>query len=402
MNKMTIAKFEELIADSPLKFASLELVPIKNLRRFHNRFTREFTTSIVRCRLVKCETENSTSINLLATPMQQGSDFSRDREFERELLAHPALAGGTLRFVRRIPARHSEVLEYCFFAPDRMKSIIVKRQVPGAKAEQVTLEEFSNLEKVRTLLGFTLGQSVPEPLLVLPKQGILVTGKVSGVPLTAILKKYANRFSGPFRTFAVRATARRVGMWLRSFQDATRGEPVTYSADSHLADLEVRLAQCHEKGIEPSLTREIFQRIALRSAALNGRLISSAARHGDFTAQNILVKDDQIAVVDFEGFCERDSAYDDLGRFLAYLFVLSARPPYSPRSINAAHQGFLAGFLAGDRIDETLLNIHMLKGAVRIIADGPPQTGSWSRLGTAWMLARRLEDLASGRWFSSL
>jgi hypothetical protein len=55
LNQMTIAKFEELIAGSPLKFVSLELVPIRKLRRFHNRFTREFTTAVVRCRLVKRE-----------------------------------------------------------------------------------------------------------------------------------------------------------------------------------------------------------------------------------------------------------------------------------------------------------------------------------------------------------
>jgi SAM-dependent methyltransferase len=53
LNQMTVAKFEELIAGSPLKFASLELVPIKKLRHLHNRLTREFTTAIVRCRLVK-------------------------------------------------------------------------------------------------------------------------------------------------------------------------------------------------------------------------------------------------------------------------------------------------------------------------------------------------------------
>ncbi|HEY2118827.1 MAG TPA: methyltransferase domain-containing protein [Candidatus Acidoferrum sp.] len=53
LNQMSIAKFEELIAGSPLRCASLELVPIKKLRRLHNRLTREFTTAIVRCRLVK-------------------------------------------------------------------------------------------------------------------------------------------------------------------------------------------------------------------------------------------------------------------------------------------------------------------------------------------------------------
>ena len=53
LNQMTIARFEKLIAASSLRFASLELVPIKKLRPFHNRLTREFTTAIVRCRLVK-------------------------------------------------------------------------------------------------------------------------------------------------------------------------------------------------------------------------------------------------------------------------------------------------------------------------------------------------------------
>ncbi len=53
LNQMTIAKFEKLVADSSLQFAELELVPIRKLRRFHNHLTREFTTAIVRCRLVK-------------------------------------------------------------------------------------------------------------------------------------------------------------------------------------------------------------------------------------------------------------------------------------------------------------------------------------------------------------
>jgi SAM-dependent methyltransferase len=53
LNQMTIAKFERLIAESPFRFASFELVPIRKFRRIHNRLTREFTTAIVRCRLVK-------------------------------------------------------------------------------------------------------------------------------------------------------------------------------------------------------------------------------------------------------------------------------------------------------------------------------------------------------------
>jgi len=53
LNQMTIARFERLVASSPFKFAALEPIPIKKFQRIHNHLTREFTTAIVRCRLVK-------------------------------------------------------------------------------------------------------------------------------------------------------------------------------------------------------------------------------------------------------------------------------------------------------------------------------------------------------------
>lgn len=53
LNQMTIARFEALVAASPLVPTRLELVPIRKLRRLHNRWTREWTTAIVRCRLVQ-------------------------------------------------------------------------------------------------------------------------------------------------------------------------------------------------------------------------------------------------------------------------------------------------------------------------------------------------------------
>jgi SAM-dependent methyltransferase len=53
LNQMSIARFERLVAASPFKFAALEPVPIKKLQPLHNHLTREFTTAIVRCRLVK-------------------------------------------------------------------------------------------------------------------------------------------------------------------------------------------------------------------------------------------------------------------------------------------------------------------------------------------------------------
>jgi hypothetical protein len=216
------------------------------------------------------------------------------------------------------------------------------------------------------------------------------------VPLNLILKKYANRLAGPFRASALCEMARRVGVWLRIFQDATHGEPFPYSRDSYLADLELRVSRLQEKGFERGLIREILQQASLGSAPLNGRFISAAARHGDFIAQNILIDDEEVAVVDFEGFGESEAIYDDLGMFLGYILVLGGNALYSPQSLDAVRRGFLEGFLRGDAVDEAFLNIYILKGAVRVIADGPPLKGNWRHFGTIRRLTKRLRGLASG------
>lgn len=51
LNQMTIGGFERLVAKSDFEFESFEAVPIRRLGWIHNRLTREFFSSIVRCRL---------------------------------------------------------------------------------------------------------------------------------------------------------------------------------------------------------------------------------------------------------------------------------------------------------------------------------------------------------------
>lgn len=51
LNQMSIRRFEQVVADSPFRFDSFEAVPIKRLKRLHSKWTREFTSAIVRCRM---------------------------------------------------------------------------------------------------------------------------------------------------------------------------------------------------------------------------------------------------------------------------------------------------------------------------------------------------------------
>ncbi len=51
LNRMTLRRFERLVADSPLRMTEFTAIPIRPARLLHNRLTREFFTSVVRCRL---------------------------------------------------------------------------------------------------------------------------------------------------------------------------------------------------------------------------------------------------------------------------------------------------------------------------------------------------------------
>jgi 2-polyprenyl-3-methyl-5-hydroxy-6-metoxy-1,4-benzoquinol methylase len=53
LNKLTISRFEQIVNESPFRFAEFEARPIRAMRRLSTPLTREFCTSVVRCKLVR-------------------------------------------------------------------------------------------------------------------------------------------------------------------------------------------------------------------------------------------------------------------------------------------------------------------------------------------------------------
>ncbi len=53
LNQMTIRRFKRLLKKSQFSVEYLKAVPIRKLKLIHNRLTMEFTTSIIRCKLVR-------------------------------------------------------------------------------------------------------------------------------------------------------------------------------------------------------------------------------------------------------------------------------------------------------------------------------------------------------------
>ena len=65
LNQMTVRRFERLLQRSNFSIDLLETVPIHRLAFMHNSLTREFTTSVVRCRLVKSASERAKAAGQL-------------------------------------------------------------------------------------------------------------------------------------------------------------------------------------------------------------------------------------------------------------------------------------------------------------------------------------------------
>lgn len=69
LNQMTIARFQQLVAESPLEFLEFRMTPISKLRLLHCRATREFTTSLIFARLGKSTMIADQACNACSTPL---------------------------------------------------------------------------------------------------------------------------------------------------------------------------------------------------------------------------------------------------------------------------------------------------------------------------------------------
>jgi SAM-dependent methyltransferase len=60
LNQLTLRRFTQIVAQSEFRVETFEAVPIRKLRRFANRLTREFTTAVVKCKLVPRERQSDS------------------------------------------------------------------------------------------------------------------------------------------------------------------------------------------------------------------------------------------------------------------------------------------------------------------------------------------------------
>jgi tRNA A-37 threonylcarbamoyl transferase component Bud32 len=287
------------------------------------------------------------------------------KEVDQLLKGQALFDGWELECVGRIQATHSDIFEYHGRSKAGDEQLAVKHITASSNPAETVRREFKAIQIVWALAGQRL-DGLPKPLMVLPEAGLMVTEKVSGIPLSKVLARQTNCVMAVFRTANVCDIARRVGGWLSQFHEVTRQPALAHDAKAFDREVTSQLEGCVSRGLGAAAAQEIFRAASKASGLVDGKPLPAAARHGDFTARNILIDSERIGVVDFENFVERDTIYEDLGKFVAYLALLQGRPGYSRAAINAAARCFLSGYGSSD--DGKLVRLFALKAAVRMFA----------------------------------
>jgi Sec-independent protein translocase protein TatA len=300
---------------------------------------------------------------------QRATAAVEGRAVNRLLQSQALFEGLPLELVRITQSTHSAFLEYKSPSKDFNAPLLVKYIMLSSgpqKAAECVSREFKAIETVRRLVGNDLGESIPNPLLVLPDAGLMVTKKLEGIAVSRVLQRDARWIFARFRTGKLREIGHNIGLWLGQFHQATRQPDIPLDAEAFEREVRQQLEGCMRKGLRAASAQGVLRVAAKGSQQAAGRLLPAACRHGDFTVRNLLLDGQQIRVLDFESFAEHDTVYEDLGKFVAYLTLLRGRPGYSRKTLDSFQQSFLEGY--GFSIDPQLVGLFTLKAATRMMA----------------------------------
>lgn len=294
--------------------------------------------------------------------------------------------------VSRLHSHNSDISSYRVH-PARGKQIaVVAKSVRGnhgPESTQFLRREYEALLRIEERLGDSFAESVPHALFFLqgstctcrdrvctsahgpwlPTDGAIFTTLLEGVPFSQLLRRGANVLSGWSDLLTgkrLQHHSRRVGEWLRRFQERTAGSPRLHDHQSFMRFLGLRLDQ-YASGLSAAFVNELKQSAGELSGSFSGTLVDSAACHGDFLPQNILIAGEHVHILDFASFRNEAPVYTDVSHFLGYLLILSRKPAYSRSAVESAARHFLAGY--DSKLQPGLLQLYVVRSVIRILLD---------------------------------
>lgn len=226
------------------------------------------------------------------------------------------------------------------------------------RSENQALVEYDILDFLWPRFRGITGCSVPRPIAVLPESETVIMEFIEGSLLEEHMDRSLLYGTSRSRFREVKQLFFLAGSWLKHFQEFTDvGNSKEGNLDSIHEKIETRL-NFLEISQDPRVPKGIKDRVLkyvqthTYPYADNIRL---TGRHGDFGPWNIMVRGDEICVIDFMGYRSDLPALDPL-KMLSCFDTMRSRFAFNKRRIDELEQSFLSGF---GEIPYT--SVHMLK-----------------------------------------
>jgi hypothetical protein len=265
----------------------------------------------------------------------------------------------------------SEITNVTLSYPQTTKKVVLKRllaQIRKANQDLSLLveSEYQVLSYLYDRFSSLQKMNVIKPLAFLTKESVLVTENFPGDKLNALILG-SLRFL-PTRKKLTRITnyAFLTGRWLKHFHEFTKKEEViTLDRDSYIADLKDILELNEMYALDETLSQKIYDFVDKKFYDINQQQLELVGYHSDFTPWNILIKDDELRVLDFDRFSHR-CRYEDLTLFLCSLDTIKSVVGICTKSINLLKRHFFDGYYTTD-LNNNIMQLYVLKNTLKCL-----------------------------------
>lgn len=252
---------------------------------------------------------------------------------------------------------------------DLTKRVVLKKYIKEKRpfnAQPSVESEYNILNYLYNKFSSLKGINVIRPITFLADEDIIVTEEFMGERLNVLIVDQLRWFTSSKAKAQIQNYFFQCGRWLRYFQKFTKKyELIPFRKDSYIKIIESKLPNCERKGLKRAEHEKIYYFIDHKFKKIGDQKIDMVGYHSDFTQWNILARDDEIRVLDFDRFSYRNR-YDDLTRFLTALDSEKSVVGMLTKNIDTMKEAFMKGY-GVKHIDRHIFELHLLKNNLKAL-----------------------------------
>jgi tRNA A-37 threonylcarbamoyl transferase component Bud32 len=259
-------------------------------------------------------------------------------------------------------------------------------------------EEFSTAQRVRSHFAGHAGLSAVRAIACFPEHLAIVTEEVAGETLLQLLVRRA-AWHPPTRTVdELCFVTRRVGRWLRTFQEIEApGRRLSLADMREYIDVRLQtLVGSRRAAFSEADRRAILRYFDEQIGGIRDAQLDEVLIHADLALSNVLVDGTSVTVIDF-GEPKYDVAGHDLTHLFTQIDLLAAKPQFSRAVVGRLQSALLDGFDAMLDPSEPLFRLLRLKHVLCHYATLATRPARPAERLYNWYVQRRHQD-----WLNAL